>query len=317
MRILSADTVVKTTKISYDEWLNYRRMGVGGSDAATIVGLNPYGSLFELWSDKLGLLPPKDDSEAMRQGRDFEAYVARRFEEATGLKTRNCNYILSSPKYTHFQANVDRLIVGEAAGLECKTTSVYNKTDFAAGDVPPYYYCQCQHYMMVTGATHWYLAVLVLNSAFYHYKIERNEEDIAALIAAENDFWKLVQTQIPPPPDGSQSCSNAIKKRFEQDDGGTVALFDFNDTAQNLINVKGELKALEKREAELENVIKTAMEGASEALFDGCVAVWKSVASGRVDSKRMQYEAPDVYKKFLKQSTARRFTIKEVKEKTQ
>ena len=68
--------LVSTKDLPHEEWLKYRRTGIGGSDASTIIGLNPYNSLFRLYADKKGFISAKEDNEAMRQGRDFEEYVA-------------------------------------------------------------------------------------------------------------------------------------------------------------------------------------------------------------------------------------------------
>ena len=76
--------IVKTVGLSREDWLEYRRKGLGGSDASTVCGLNPYSCKLTLWADKTGRLPEKEDSEAMRTGRDLEQYVALGFEEATG-----------------------------------------------------------------------------------------------------------------------------------------------------------------------------------------------------------------------------------------
>ena len=126
----------KTTEISHEEWLELRRTGIGGSDSSTVCGLNPYSSLIALWADKTGRMPPKEDNEAMRIGRDLEEYVAKRFAEATGKKVRRRNAIFQHDTYDFITANIDREIVGENAGLECKTTSVLNKSDFEGGQIP-------------------------------------------------------------------------------------------------------------------------------------------------------------------------------------
>lgn len=125
---------------THKEWLAIRRRGIGGSDAAAIVGLDRYRSPFAVYADKLGLTPEREDNEAMRQGRDLEDYVAQRFTETTGKKVRRCNDTLQHPKYPRLLANIDRLIVGEKALLECKTTSILNKTKFTQGEYPPNYY---------------------------------------------------------------------------------------------------------------------------------------------------------------------------------
>lgn len=79
-------TLVSTRDMPRGEWLEHRKTGIGGSDAAAIVGMNPYVTPFALWADKTGRMPAKEDNEAMRQGRDLEQYVADRFTEQTGKK---------------------------------------------------------------------------------------------------------------------------------------------------------------------------------------------------------------------------------------
>ena len=80
---------ISTVSMTREEWLNARRKGIGGSDAAAIMGANPYASPLSVYLDKLGLAQEKEITEAMRQGTDLEDYVAKRFSEATGKKVRN------------------------------------------------------------------------------------------------------------------------------------------------------------------------------------------------------------------------------------
>ena len=158
---------IPTKNMSREEWLWHRRGSLGGSDAAAILGLSQWITPYTVWADKTGRLPEQPDNEAMRQGRDFEDYVAQRFTEVTGKKVRRNNAILKNTDYPFAHANIDRSIVGENAGLECKTTSVMNLRKFKNGEYPDTYYCQCVHYMAVTGADRWYLAVLVFGQDFY------------------------------------------------------------------------------------------------------------------------------------------------------
>lgn len=132
------EKLAKASEISREEWLNYRRNGIGGSEAAIVVGLNRFGSPLQLWASKMGIGTEPEETEVMRQGTDFEEYVARRWMEATGKKVRRRNYIFRNTDYPHSIADIDREIIGENAGLECKTTSVYNKSDFESGEIPPY-----------------------------------------------------------------------------------------------------------------------------------------------------------------------------------
>ena len=98
--------LVKTTDITREEWLEYRRTGLGGSDAAVVMGLTPYRSKIELWADKTGRMPEAEDNEAMRTGRDLEQYVAERFCEAAGKKVRRRNYIFQHDEYDFITARM-------------------------------------------------------------------------------------------------------------------------------------------------------------------------------------------------------------------
>ena len=186
-------------------WLKLRRQGIGGSDAAAILGLNPYKSPLAVYADKRGLSDDAPDTETLRQGRDFEAYVADRFAEETGKRVRRCNQILQHPDHPWMLANVDRLVVGERAGVECKCVGIGNKVDFEGGAVPPTFYWQCMHYLAVTGLDRWYLAVLPLGRwvSPYIFEIERDEERIGELTAREEAFWRdHVLAGVPPLPMG-------------------------------------------------------------------------------------------------------------------
>ena len=113
--------------------------------------------------------------------------------------------------------DVDRLVVGENAGLECKSTNAFNKTNFEKADIPTHWYSQCVHYMAVTGAEKWYLAVLVLGVGFYDFVIERNEEEINALINIEAEFWADLIEGIEPDPDGRPETSEGTERPWYSD----------------------------------------------------------------------------------------------------
>ena len=89
-------TMVSTAGLSHEEWLRLRKTGIGGSDAGAICGLNPYSSPMKVYLDKTEEDITDFDNESMRQGRDLEDYVARRFMEETGLKVRRSNMMYRS-----------------------------------------------------------------------------------------------------------------------------------------------------------------------------------------------------------------------------
>lgn len=84
---MKLNKLVSTLNMEHSTWLKYRRKGVGGSDAGSICGLNPYSTAIAVFQDKVQQLPEKEDNESMRQGRDLEEYVARRFMEETGKRS--------------------------------------------------------------------------------------------------------------------------------------------------------------------------------------------------------------------------------------
>ena len=153
-------TKIPIKDLSREEWLKLRKTGIGGSDAGSICGMNPYSNAMKVFHDKTSdTTEEQQDNEAIRQGHDLEEYVAQRFMEETGLKVRRSNFMYRNLEYPFMIADVDRLVIGEDAGLECKTASAYNADKWKDGEIPLHYIMQCYHYMAVTGKRTWYIAL--------------------------------------------------------------------------------------------------------------------------------------------------------------
>ncbi len=135
-----------TADMDTAEWLHLRKTGIGGSDAAAVCGMNPFSSPMKVFQEKTSGEITEQDSEAVRQGHDLEDYVAKRFMEAAGVKVRRSNYMYRSVEHPFMIADVDRLVVGEDAGLECKTASAYSADKWKDGEIPLHYVIQCMHY---------------------------------------------------------------------------------------------------------------------------------------------------------------------------
>ena len=298
---------------SHEEWLEIRKNYIGGSDAAAVVGLNSFSSPYTVWADKLGKLPPKEDNEAMRLGRDLEDYVAKRFTEQTGKKVRRKNFILWNSDYPFAHANVDRLIVGENAGLECKTTSVLNLKSFKNGEFPENYYVQCMHYMAVTGYKKWYLAVLILGKEFKVFEIERDEDEIKALMKAERDFWACVEKGEPPMIDGSEATTNTIKTVLaESNDDTPVNLFAYDSTLEQYIALSKQIKELENLRDEMANKVKVFMDSSAKGESNKFKVSFASTLRQSFDSKRFAKDNPNIdLSDYYKTSTYRTFKVNE------
>lgn len=299
-----------TSAMSREEWLEVRRKTIGGSDAAAIVGLSSYGSPYTVWANKTGRLSDSEDNEAMRQGRDLEEYVARRWREATGKAVRRCNAILYNSQYPYAHADIDRAVVGENAGLECKTTSTLNVRQFHGVEFPEQYYVQCVHYMAVTGADRWYLAVLVLGKGFYTFVLERNQDEIDALMAAEKDFWDLVEQDIPPVLDGMEATGEALQAIYPSSNGGSIQLFGRESLLSEYFTLKDEAQLLEEKMAQIINTIKEDMQDSEKGSCGGYSVSWKTQTRRQFQSKEFEKAHPEIdLRPYYKHTTLRPFKI--------
>lgn len=310
-----ARILAKTKDVPREEWLAYRRTGIGGSDAATVCGLNPYSSLIELWVDKTGRLPEKEDSEAMRIGRDLEEYVATRFCEATGKKVERQNKIFQHDQYDFITANIDRKIIGENAGLECKTTNAFNRSDFENGEIPRYYYVQCMHYMNVMGFDKMYLAVLVMGKAFYWFEIPYEPDEGVALLKMEVDFWNnYIIPDVRPEPDGSDSAKETLDYIFSERVENMITIFEQEEIAAKLAEIKAEKKKYEAEEKQLQQALINSLEKNSRGITLNYEISYLTRARTGIDSKRLKSEFPEIYEKVKTESVYNVFGIKERKD---
>lgn len=300
--------------IDNTEWLELRKIGIGGSDAAAIAGLNPWKSPFSVYlektSDGVKEIP---DNERMRVGRDLEDYVARRFEEATGKKVRRNNFMLQSEEYPFMTANVDREVVGENAVLECKTTSSYNRKEWEEG-IPIHYHMQVLHYMLVGGYNKGYIACLIGNEAFIWHEVERDEETLKYLIEIESRFWDNLQKGIIPNPDGSDDYDNALKEKFSRSIEDEIMLDIEEDRFIHLERLKEIKKETEAKIKLIEQEVKLSL-GEYEKGFKGSYqATWKPQVRTSIDTSRLKNEQPEIAEKYSKTSETRVLRIKEIKE---
>ena len=302
--------------MSREEWLELRRHSIGGSDAAAIIGLSKWASPYTVWADKTGRLPDKPDTEAMRQGRDLEEYVAQRFSEATGKRVKRCNAILYNPAYPHSHADVDRMIVGENAGLECKTTSTLDVKQFRGVEFPEKYYAQCVHYMAITGADRWYLAVLVLGKEFHVYTLERDEAEIRALMDAETAFWEQYgETDSPPAADGAESTTDAIRTIYADSSQSICILFGRETLLEEYMALKSQSKALDARIAEIQNTIMEDMQDAERGECGAYTVIWKAQERETFQRKEFEKAHPEInLAEYCRVSKSRPFKVTENKE---
>ncbi len=295
--------LAKTKDMPREEWLALRRSGIGGSDAGAICGLNPFRSAIDVWSEKTAETPGTErDSEAMRVGRDLEDYVAKRFCEMTGKKVHRKNAMMQSEEDPFMIANIDRMVVGENALLECKTANAYAAEQWKDGKCPEFYEVQCHHYMAVTGTDKVYLACLIMGIDFVICEIARDEEVISSLVSIEKDFWeKYVLPKRMPPPDGSDSAGNAIKEMYTASKAEVVELPDFEKQIKRYDEITGLMDTLKREKDQIKQEIMLEMEDCDTAYVADRKITWKSQKGHTtIDSKRLKAEMPEVYEQYSK-----------------
>ena len=294
------------------DWLALRKTGIGGSDAGAICGVNPFSSPMKVYRDKTSEGIEEQDSEAIRIGHNLEQYVAGRFSEATGLKVRRSNFMYRSVEHPFMIADVDRLIIGEDAGLECKTASAYNADKWKDGDIPLHYVMQCYHYMAVTGKRNWYIACVILGREFVYRKLTWNDGIINSLIGAEGDFWNNhVIPKVLPAPDGSEVSDKVLQKYFKTaKKASAIQLVGFDDKLKRRAEIVSSIEVLTTEQKQIEQEIKLYMKDNELAVNDRYKVSWSNVDTTRLDTKRIKEEKPEIYSAYTKTTSSRRFQIR-------
>ena len=303
---------------SKEEWLALRkRLGIGGSEAGAVIGMNPYKSAYTLWAEKTGRAAEFEGNLITEVGSYLEAFVAELFERETGKRVRRKNRILVNDAYPFAFADVDRLVVGEKALLEIKTTNsvpimkqLRNSNEF-----PEAYYAQVVHYLAVSGLQKAYLAVLINCREFKVYELERDEDEIAALMGAEEEFWcHYVHDDTPPPTDGAASTSDTITAIYPESNDDTVSLVAYENDLKKYMNFNALIKDLEKKRDEAANRIKAFMGESGRGEADGFKVSWTSTARSSFDSKKFAADHKDMdLSKYYKTSSYRTFKVTEIK----
>lgn len=298
-----------------EEWLALRKkLGIGGSDSASVIGLNPYKSAYTLWAEKTGKIPEFDGNMTTEVGSYLEEFVAQLFTKETGKTVRRKNRILVNTDYPFAFADVDRLVVGEKALLEIKTTnSAPAMKKLRKDEFPEQWYCQMTHYLAVSGLEKAYLAVLINCRDFKIFELERDEAEISALMHEEEKFWNMVQTNTTPLADGLESTAATLSAVFPESESDVVVNITGKERElARYMEISKKIKDLEAAKEEIANNIKAFLGEAGKGESDQYMVSWKSTESRRFDSKRFSLDHPELdITGYYKTSKYRAFKITE------
>ena len=311
---MNANILVETEGLSHEEWLRWRKKGIGGSDVSAILGINKWTSAIELWLDKTNQKnDPVEVNEAMEWGTILEPIIRDYFATATGKTVMEVKAMLQHPDHPFMIADVDGVTTddnGDPAILEIKTASEYKRDEWLEG-VPTYYQTQVQHYLCVTGVSKAYVAVLIGGNTFRVYEVDADPEIQQMLIAVEKNFWNMVTNMIRPDIDGSDAAKDLLDQIYR---GGVEEEIILPEEAVEWVDAYIEASADEDsakaKKQEASNHLKEIMGDYDKASCMGHSISWKPVTSERLDTKALKEKEPDIYAKYAKSSTSRRFTLK-------
>lgn len=296
--------------------MKYRNLGIGGSDASVVCNVNKYKSPLELWMEKTGQKNPEEAGESAYWGTRLESLIRDEFSIRTGIKVIPVKQMLRSKEYPFMLANLDgvcRCPVHGRCVFEAKTANAFKSSEWDGDSVPQEYVLQLQHYLFVTGYNGAYIAVLVGGNTFQWKFVKRDEELISMLIKYERSFWMHVKDDVPPPPDGSDTCVKFLNKRYP--DTKSQPIIKLPDSAADLIRQHNEadeqMKIHKEQKQKAANVLRQML-GEYEYGFigDGYVK-WPTIVKNEFNTKQFEADYPEIHTKYMVQSSQRRLTVKE------
>lgn len=291
------------------QWVEARKNGIGGSDVASIMGLNKYSSPLNVWLVKTGReeSPDLSDNQAVEWGNRLEDVVADKFaDEHPELQVRRRNATMVSIKRPWAFANIDRWVTdgkGNVGILEVKTVGMRRAADWDNG-VPLYYLTQVMHYMSVTGYQYAWVAVLIGGQEFREYYIERDETDIKAINDAVDTFWRdFVETDTAPALIGNDPEANALLSQHSDPSTEFIAMLDEDvSMLDELQEIKDQMDDLKHRKTLIENQIKDLIGDNKGIETETKRITWVRSTRSSFDKKAFDAAHPGITNDYMKTS---------------
>ena len=322
------------TKITEEEWLEYRRKGIGGSDVASIYRVSPWKTANELYHEKLGHQPVAQEERnwvSMEIGHRLEELVVQIFMKKTGLKPYAVRKMFRHPLYPFMISDVDFFveIEGKIWIVECKTSFGFNKDEWADDSIPYHYMFQGAHYMSTANVDGVIFLCLYGNreDTFLMRTLTRDLELEEEIIEMERDFWfnHVEARREPEFLESPDLVLEAIKKYRNIEDGNKIAL------PPELEAVMNKYVQLDKERAELESQVRKVKEkikeiyvpvqkalGAAErgelntgnVIYRVGYTKRTTTAINKTELEKLKFSYPDVYQEYAKTNVSNIFYIK-------
>lgn len=292
-----------------------RKMFLGGSDIAAVMGMSRWKTPLQLWGEKTGVVAPADlsNNEAVELGLELEEFVANKFRRKTGMKVRKPpirHYI--SRDYPFMACQVDRLIEGTEELLECKTASLRKEKEWDGDSIPEEYILQVLWQLMITGRKTGWIAVLIGGQKFLYKRINADEEMFALMTAAALKFWEMVHSNTPPMAvaDDNESIVDLYPKHDDQ----IQALDEFDGKIKLLQELKMHIAELDDQKDGIEAAIKQVIGDNVGIKTTHYTVTWKGQITKRLDAQRFKADHPDMWITYAKESFTRVMRVNKNKE---
>lgn len=297
-----------------------RRLGIGGSDIAAIVGINKWLTPLDVYLEKISNEEPYEEERPLmgpnpiEWGNIMEPVIIEYFERAANLRCITGLETYVHPEYPYMRANVDAKVLGEDALLECKTAGQFMAKEWSGlgGDnIPEPYLLQCAYYAEVANVSKVYIAVLIGGNDFRIYNYDRNPALGKLILSKVTNFWENhVLKQIPP---DAINLEDSVKLwKYTTGEDAKVMTPDIELIIKDLRALKAQEKTMKKLYAEKQLQVCNFLE-ADIAVNDEngqTLLTWKPQVTNRFDSAAFKAEHPEMYNNYIKTTQSRVFKLK-------
>ena len=320
----ACEVVAERGEIAHAEWLDIRRQFLGGSDAAAVCGVNDWKSSLSVWASKVRGIDQEMTSD-MKWGNILEPIIRQEFPEEYAAEAEDTIEVEEAPKvfrsiaWPFMGANLDGIVTTGKhgrGGLEIKTANLYQTQYWKEGELPRQYYCQVQHYMAVTGLSH-FLVVVLLGKRLQWRFVPRNEEYIQRMVRIEQDFWReYIENGQMPIPKGLESDRRVLLHLFPS---AEVEETDFPPAiaamAERYDDLRAQIKEFETEKEMLSQAMKAEVGDAKGGRAGKWKVTWSRFERASFDRKRFREEHGKLYARYTTQAPSERLSVTRREEK--
>ncbi len=295
------------------QWLEERRKGIGGSDVAAILGLNPWKTAYQVYQEKRKEVEDWEGNAATDWGKRIEPAIRQWYSDETGRCVRLPDKILFHEKYPFMLASLDGF-TDDPRGVEIKTArSGKGWGDPGTSEIPDYYALQVQHYMIVTGFPVFDVPVSIAGGSPEIYEVQADKELHEMIIEVEAKFWQMVIHGNPP---DVTTYADAIQRYGRSSASGVKQAESeaIRKAYDDLKFTRNQLAGLEHAEEDLKaEIIKYLGDEADTLKYGEIVLATYKLGNGvkRFDSKAFEKDNPELHKQYMRTGEPqRRFLLK-------